>query len=540
MASIGPIVSLSVEKKTISEALGPWSDSLRIPVVQREFEWDEEKIKLLMDSIVRSYPIGTIILWETYDKLPNSKMLGNIEVDDGDGPFSYVIDGQQRLLSLLLLANSWEIMRGKEKVKREPISYNPSTEEFRIGSKVGIDLSLLFNASRGKAVALKELSTNYQNYESPLESIGSKISNYELPIYTLKSPKGAEIDPDVISEIFTRINTSGVRLGNLQIFLSFFASAFPSLKDLMLKKYRELNGLYEDEYPSWEACIRTVFGILDKSQSRLTRKNSFRSTIDEVKSEYHNSSDKLTEVINKAFESMRCGLALLSKELGISSRRFMPSHTVMIPIYKWLFLNDLSEVSAITLTDKRHILKWFLISSVNNYYSTWTDRKLEKSLSVVKAGKGFPIDELISQMETYLRIDRINEDDVVTFQATKPTQMLLLAILHRKNASDWAGHPINSNNITIQHIFPRELLKGKWGTEYIDAIANLTLINGNVNSEIQDLEPKDYLHRFSKDLSDHMIPQSPGDWTLTNFESFLAKRDELIKQEIRNLMNSLS
>ena len=79
MAQISSIESLVVEKKKISEILGPWIESLRIPVVQREFDWDGEKIKLLIDSIVKSYPVGTVILWETYEELPYSKIVGNNE-----------------------------------------------------------------------------------------------------------------------------------------------------------------------------------------------------------------------------------------------------------------------------------------------------------------------------------------------------------------------------------------------------------------------------------------------------------------------------
>ena len=93
MTQISSIESLVVEKKKISEILGPWIETLRIPVVQREFEWDEERIKLLIDSIVKSYPIGTVILWETYDKLPYSKIVGKEEDHDFEGPYRYVIDG---------------------------------------------------------------------------------------------------------------------------------------------------------------------------------------------------------------------------------------------------------------------------------------------------------------------------------------------------------------------------------------------------------------------------------------------------------------
>ena len=540
MTQISSIESLVVEKKKISEILGPWIETLRIPVVQREFEWDEEKIKLFIDSIVKSYPVGTVILWETYDQLPYSKVIGKDESQDSEGPFRYVIDGQQRLLSLILLSNSWQITRGGESIEREPISFNPSSGEFRIGASIGIPVSLLFNASRGKVSALKDLSAKYKDYEGPLESIGSRISNYELPIYTLKSPRGKLIDPEAISDIFTRINTSGVRLGNLEIFLSFFASAFPSLKELILKRYKDLNELYEDEYPTWEACIRTVFGNLNKSQSRITRKNSFKNTIAEVKEEYGPKPAILEEIINKSFDTIETGLDLIKRELGISRRRFMPSHTVMIPVYKWMFANNLIRLGEISSEDKNRILRWFLIASVNNYYSNWTERKLDKSLSAINKSGHFPLDELLKQMRSFKVPDQIDENEITKYESTKSSQMLLLSILYRNGASDWAGHSVSDPNITIQHIFSQDLLRNNnYDTEYINTLSNLTLINRSVNSQIQDLEPKDYLPKYESELSKHIIPLSKKYWEFEQFEAFIDERDKMIREGIKNLIRSL-
>lgn len=540
MTQISSIESLVVEKKKISEILGPWIETLRIPVVQREFEWDEEKIKLFIDSIVKSYPVGTVILWETYDQLPYSKVIGKDESQDSEGPFRYVIDGQQRLLSLILLSNSWQITRGGESIEREPISFNPSSGEFRIGASIGIPVSLLFNASRGKVSALKDLSAKYKDYEGPLESIGSRISNYELPIYTLKSPRGKLIDPEAISDIFTRINTSGVRLGNLEIFLSFFASAFPSLKELILKRYKDLNELYEDEYPTWEACIRTVFGNLNKSQSRITRKNSFKNTIAEVKEEYGPKPAILEEIINKSFDTIETGLDLIKRELGISRRRFMPSHTVMIPVYKWMFANNLIRLGEISSEDKNRILRWFLIASVNNYYSNWTERKLDKSLSAINKSGHFPLDELLKQMRSFKVPDQIDENEITKYESTKSSQMLLLSILFRNGASDWAGHSVSDPNITIQHIFSQDLLRNNnYDTEYINTLSNLTLINRSVNSQIQDLEPKDYLPKYESELSKHIIPLSKKYWEFEQFERFIDERDKMIREGIKNLIRSL-
>jgi len=45
------------------------SDEVVLPAIQRDFVWSEKKIAKLYDSIMRGYPIGIILLWETYNDI---------------------------------------------------------------------------------------------------------------------------------------------------------------------------------------------------------------------------------------------------------------------------------------------------------------------------------------------------------------------------------------------------------------------------------------------------------------------------------------
>ena len=42
---------------------------IKIPQFQRDFIWSKEKAASLMDSILKGYPIGTMILWKTKETL---------------------------------------------------------------------------------------------------------------------------------------------------------------------------------------------------------------------------------------------------------------------------------------------------------------------------------------------------------------------------------------------------------------------------------------------------------------------------------------
>ena len=53
---------------------------IKIPQFQRDFIWSKEKAASLMDSILKGYPIGTMILWKTKETLRSIRNLGGINL----------------------------------------------------------------------------------------------------------------------------------------------------------------------------------------------------------------------------------------------------------------------------------------------------------------------------------------------------------------------------------------------------------------------------------------------------------------------------
>lgn len=81
------------------------SGQIKIPQFQRNFVWDIKASAKLLDSIIKGYPIGTFIFWRTDEELRSVRNIGNIELPtQNKGEFvNYVLDGQQRITSFLLL-----------------------------------------------------------------------------------------------------------------------------------------------------------------------------------------------------------------------------------------------------------------------------------------------------------------------------------------------------------------------------------------------------------------------------------------------------
>lgn len=71
-----------------------------LPDLQRPFEWNDSQVRNLLDSMMRGYPIGFIMLWSSPDKYENVGYIGEND-KTYDTPENLVIDGQQRLTALL-------------------------------------------------------------------------------------------------------------------------------------------------------------------------------------------------------------------------------------------------------------------------------------------------------------------------------------------------------------------------------------------------------------------------------------------------------
>ena len=70
--------------------------NLDIPEFQRDFVWTPEKVKKLVDSLWRRYPIGSILLWSaSYFSARNAQSAQSNK--------DWIIDGQQRITALAFL-----------------------------------------------------------------------------------------------------------------------------------------------------------------------------------------------------------------------------------------------------------------------------------------------------------------------------------------------------------------------------------------------------------------------------------------------------
>lgn len=55
---------LEYERMSVSEAVEGINKNIFLPDLQRSFVWDHRRVCLLFDSILRDYPISTMLSWK--------------------------------------------------------------------------------------------------------------------------------------------------------------------------------------------------------------------------------------------------------------------------------------------------------------------------------------------------------------------------------------------------------------------------------------------------------------------------------------------
>src|SRR5579859_485081 len=100
---------------------------IKIPAFQRQFVWDQEQVIELLDSIYSNYPIGSILLWNSQERLKSTRNIcGFVIPERADAyPVNYVLDGQQRLSTIYAVFTT-------QRAQGENADENADLETFKI------------------------------------------------------------------------------------------------------------------------------------------------------------------------------------------------------------------------------------------------------------------------------------------------------------------------------------------------------------------------------------------------------------------------
>ncbi len=187
-----------------------WRGKIRVPRFQRDFRWSWEDVRRLFDSIIRGYPIGSLLLW-VREAPRQTLQLGALSIKAPESTDAlWVVDGQQRITSL---ANA--LHPDGQADSRFALAYDlrekqlvrvPKTEHSLV-----IPLPVLFD--------LQQILIWFNNhpgitdYLEQASAITRTLRQFQVPAYQV-----AQADQRVLQDIFDRMNNYGKRLSRAEIF----------------------------------------------------------------------------------------------------------------------------------------------------------------------------------------------------------------------------------------------------------------------------------------------------------------------------------
>ena len=197
---------------------------IAIPEIQRPFVWDATKVRDLMDSLYKGFPVGYIIVWKNPDiRLKDGKVSAGKKI---------LIDGQQRITAIQAAVVGQEVVDSSYKKKRITIAFNPNDEVFEVcnpaiekDSKWIPDISAVFDVGFD--------AWEFVNRYCETNGMAGKQSEINKTLMRLMSIKGINLGVtelsqaltiDEVTNIFIRINSQGVVLSQADFAMSKISS----------------------------------------------------------------------------------------------------------------------------------------------------------------------------------------------------------------------------------------------------------------------------------------------------------------------------
>jgi hypothetical protein len=515
------------------------------------------QIRDLINSVYNWYPIGGIIVWEMpklfldeYKDLVRPLALGLPEEN-----IKYmVIDGQQRLTSLLLIKRrSIRVITSSGEVERKvELFFNPNEGNgiFELGRKSFVKDPNWFNVtdvlSAGTVHEILEekakLCGDDQITRNPvlikkLEKLRERLRNYDIALIEAKLDySGDPLDLfEKISQIFVTINSKGTRIRMPDLVLALVGARvrkakWVSFRDKFNTVLRELE---EKGFKLGESVIMRLYLAV------ITGMTKFKVAREELDKK---TEGELLNSLEEAEKAMLHAIDFLWREAWIPSSEYLQSHYLLVTLSYLLHKDILSKGRLISEDARRGLIKWLILASVNKRYTGRLETDLSEDVSKIVEGKG------VNGLLDNLRLKSI-PSEILEGSYDKGHLILLLASYRSLQTRDWnldqrptiplIGE-INPGELQIHHIFPRDLLEKIGKDQFVDDVANITIISNKANERIGNKPPSNYLKELYEEdpelLKRHFVPIDAELWNINNYEQFLKERRELILKYVANFL----
>ena len=504
---------------------------VKIPQFQRDFVWSRAKSARLIDSLLRGFPIGTFILWKTREQLRTVRNVGDIDLPNTpEGDFTqYVLDGQQRLTSIFAAITGAIVRREQKKDDFSAIYIDLAADEDDDLVVVNIE-----GKEKGTYISVRDLVlSNFTELAEFPKKYHQKMASYQdaIKTYNCSTVEVREASIDVATEIFTRINVTGVPL---TVFEIMAAKTFDPVKFDLLQKVGELRqALDESGYGTVREIV--VLQVMSAIMAKDTRKKSILAL----------DKKRFIEVWPEAEDGVRRAVDYLRKTFGVPVSELLPYQSILVPL-AYFFAKRKRPPSA---TMGERLQDWFWRTSLGGYYSQALDTKLSQDIRRVDAILAnrlprydysvYPTPEFVQENGEF-RTGRAFIKAILCLLASKQPRRFDDHSQKINVSNDWLSR---ANSKNYHHFFPKKVLKDADVDEFwANHIVNITIVDDQLNkSRIGTRKPSDYMKEFKKankkigrTMKTHLISIEEGGGIWNNdYDQFFDHRAKWISRELK-------
>lgn len=573
---------------------------IAIPEIQRPFVWDAVKVRNFVDSLFQGFPVGFLIGW----KNPTVK-LKNGQSSEGK---KILIDGQQRVTALMAALLGMEVVNKNYKKSRITIAFHPIRQQFEVANPaIAKDPSWLYDIAtlfHQDTEILDEVSAYCdrnsgatQNQINRSFMAVQKIVHNQIGMIDLNP----ELSIDTVTEIFIRVNSAGVPLGQADFAMSKIAvdeahggntlrkaidyfshmSKAPLFYETVKQDgifartpyFNQMSWLKDendDLYdPSYTNILRVAFasefkrGRMQDLVALLSGRNFETQQFEEaiVEDSFARLGGGISRFINEAHFKK---LIMIIRSAGFIDASMIGSQNALNFAYA-LYLSLKAQGMPLADIDP-HVRRWFAMSLLTGRFSGAADTVIDRDIRQVQ-GADFPAfaksvyDSVLpdafweATLPQLLNTSAANSAYWRLYQAAQIRQGDKGFLTDEFTVSDLIRFKSD-----VHHLFPSDFLK-KQGLDKsrYNQIANFAVMQSDINIQVGNKEPRVYFGqlrdqiaggpkkygnitdpvRMSENFRQNCIPEGMVEMGVEDYPSFLQERQQLMAGKIRTYFASL-
>lgn len=577
------------------------SGEIAIPEIQRPFVWKAKKVRDLIDSLYKGYPVGYIITWRNPDvKLKNGELSAGKKV---------LIDGQQRITALTAAIVGQRVLNKNYKEISIRIAFNPITEKFDVLNRAHErspqwinNINPIINDEISITKAIRKFKQDNPEVDEDLieERIENlkKIKNKQVGIIELDH----SLDIDTVTEIFIRINQKGVVLSNADFVMSKIAADEQHEGNKMRKLIdyfcrlivdKDFNKHIQDNDPEfaghdfykaikWMAkgndnlyvpdyidVLRTAFtykfsrGKFSDLVALLSGRNfETRSYEDEIaENSYKMLADGLTNFVNQTNYQR---FLMIIQSAGFIDQKLISSKTSLNFSYS-LYLKLRSEGMP-EAKIQHYVKRWLVMSLLIGRYSGSAESMIDDDIKQINE-KG--VEAYLQQMEQshlgagFWEFGLV--DSLETSSVNNNAYNVYLAAQCNFNAPAFLAKTMKIRSLIeqrgdVHHLFPKKyLMNNNYPQKAYNQVANYVHTEQATNIKIGMAAPTDYMLKVIgevnngsrtlttldsetvlwENLKENDIPLLINDCDHSSYNEFLRRRRLLMAKKIKSYYDSL-